>query len=505
MTVPNPTSRDKRAQRALRSEAAPAPALLRPKARALPTLNADGSRHWIRPRLFRGRLWRARTWVGWSLIVAFWVLPFVKVGGHPAILLDVPGRKFHFFGATLLATDGIALMLALLTAFLGVFFITAWLGRAWCGWGCPQTVYMELLFRPLERWIEGGRRAQARLDREGPNARRALKHVVFLALSALLANVFLAYFVGAERLLSWVTGSPLEHPTGFSTIAVTTALVFFDFSYFREQMCTTTCPYARLQSVLLDPQSLVIGYDQKRGEPRGRGKESADCVDCRACVVACPTGIDIRNGLQLECIACGQCVDACDSVMDKFKRPRGLVRYDTQVNLEAVGRAAPGLAEERRTLRPPSKRAHRARLAVYASLLAALVAGLSAFASRAAQPDVTLLRGIGAPFELREGAVLNRIRVKVQNRADTEASYTLALSGPAGVRLIAPENPLKVAAGHRATTSVFVSLPATAFTNGSAPVQFEVSDGGRSVTRPYTLLGPRGSAGARPGATGGRQ
>ncbi|HTV24110.1 MAG TPA: cytochrome c oxidase accessory protein CcoG, partial [Polyangiaceae bacterium] len=385
--------------------------------RVLPTLNQDGSRRWIRPRPFDGRFVRARRKVGWGLIALFVTLPFVRVAGNPALLFDIPARQFHFFGATLRATDGVLLMLLLLAIFVAIFAITAWLGRAWCGWGCPQTVYLEFVFRPLERWIEGGRNAQLHLDREGPNARRFVRYAVFALLSVLLGNLFLSYFVGVERLKHWMTESPFTHPTGSLVVLVTSLLVYADFGYFREQMCTVACPYARLQSVLLDPKSIVVGYDAGRGEPRGRGTSNGDCVDCGACVATCPTGIDIRDGLQLECIACAQCVDACDSVMTKFNRPRGLVRYDASHALHGV----------KGSLRP-----HRSRLFVYSAVLVALVGGLVFFARGASRPEVTLLRGLGAPFELVGGSVRNQVRLKIQNRSSAGAAYHIDVLGVPG-------------------------------------------------------------------------
>ena len=277
--------------------------------RVLPTLNADGTRNRIRPKLYDGKWYRRRLIVGWLLIVTFVGLPFLSVRGKPAILLDVPHRRFHLFGETFLPTDGVLLMLLMLSILLGVVLVTAVVGRAWCGWGCPQTVYMEFVFRPIERLFEGGRNDQLKLDRGGVlPGRRVLKNLVFLLLSALVANVFLAYFVGVDALARWVRQSPAEHPVPFLVMAGTAGLVFFDFAYFREQMCTVICPYARLQSVLLDKDSIVIGYDGRRGEPRTHGKARAgagptgDCIDCNQCVNVCPTGIDIRNGTQLECV-----------------------------------------------------------------------------------------------------------------------------------------------------------------------------------------------------------
>lgn len=448
--------------------------------RVLPTLNADGSRRRIRPKLHRGRFWRARLVTGWGLILLFVTLPFLRMNGKPVMLLDVPARQFHLFGRTFLATDGVLLMLLMLSIFTFIIWVTALFGRGWCGWACPQTVYMEYLFRPIETWIEGGRPAQLALDKRGPNARRVLKQGVFLVLSVIVANIFLAYFVGVERLARWVTQSPFEHPAPFLVMAVTAALVMFDFAWFREQMCTVICPYARLQSVLLDKRSLIIGYDANRGEPRSKGKpkpDHGDCIDCSACVVACPTGIDIREGLQLECIACAQCVDACDSIMARIGKPPGLVRYGSQTTLET--------GEETSLWRP--------RVLIYPAILLGFVTALVVIAGRIGGADVTVLRGIGAPFVEQPSGVQNQIRIKVENRGESSKAYSIELLDAPGATLIAPENPLRVGAGTHQSTSVFVLAPRSLFQGGLRPVRFRVSDGaGFQKELPYKLLGPTG-------------
>jgi cytochrome c oxidase accessory protein FixG len=449
--------------------------------RVLPTLNADGTRNRIRPRLYPGKLHTRRRLVAWALMASFVGLPFLKIGGKPAILLDVVKREFSLFGRTYLATDGVLLMLLMLTIFAVVFWTTALVGRAWCGWGCPQTVYMEFVFRPIERLFEGKREAQLRLDKNGLSLRRLAKNLVFLGLSFALANVFLSYFVGTHTLRTWITEAPSRHSSGFLVVVVTTALMFFDFAYFREQMCTVVCPYARLQSVLLDRRSLLIGYDAPRGEPRSKGKPKpghGDCIDCQACVVSCPTGIDIREGLQLECLACGQCADACDSIMARIGKPVGLIRYASQDALE-TGKKTPLV---------------RTRVVIYSVLLLGLIVTLSASLLAKPAADVTILRGIGAPFSENGATVINQIRVKIRNRSGVEQSYHIEISDLVGTQLIAPEDPLLVAAGDQRTTSVFVMVPRAAFSHGMVAVHFRVTDahGYRSVF-PYQLLGPEGT------------
>lgn len=446
----------------------------------LPTLNMDGSRRWLRVRVSRGRSWRQRRAVAFGLIALYAALPWIRIGGRPALQLDLVHGRLFAFGMAFQPTDTVVLMLLLLVVFLAIFLLTAVAGRAWCGWACPQTVYLEFVFRPLERLL-------APRPGAGPRARVvawAALAITYGGAALLLANNFLAYFVGTDTLLTWISQSPAEHPGPFAVMAGTTGLMLFDFAHFREQMCTVACPYARLQSVLLDPDSLIIGYDARRGEPRGKlGRARGDCVDCRACVATCPTGIDIRAGLQLECIACAQCADACDAIMARLGRPPGLVGYASQRGLETgVGR---------RRLRP--------RVAIYAALLAGLVTALAAALALRQDLDAWLLRGTGAPYALTgDGRVSNQLRVRLQNRRGAPLRVELALAGgQADLALIAPENPLTLPALGQVTTSVFVLAPAAGFEHGrrTAVLEVRTSTGAAPRTLRGSLLGPVRPAG----------
>ncbi len=456
--------------------------------RVLPTLNRDGTRRWLLPRLSPGRFWRRRRTLAWALIGVFTLIPYLRMNGKPLILLDIVRREFTLFGATFLPTDTMLLMLLLVGIFLGIFLLTAVYGRVWCGWACPQTVYMEFLYRPIERLIDGGRGAQLRAAGGTFSVRRLVKLGVFLVLSMYLAHTFLAYFVGVEALRHWITRPPLEHPIAFLVMAGTTALMLLDFGWFREQVCLVACPYGRFQSVLLDRRSLIVGYDQRRGEPRGvfRRRKAAtaplqpaswgDCVDCSACVATCPTGIDIRDGLQMECIHCTQCIDACDAVMDRVGRPRGLIRYSSKDELAG---------QPRRMLRP--------RLVLYPLLLVVVWGAFSVALARREPVDVTVLRGLGTPFSLLpSGEVSNQIRIKIVNRRGSDQRYRIELGDAAGLRLVAPDNPLAVGAGKTATATVFVTARRDAFDDGRRDVRFLISDAtGFSTAAPYRLLGPK--------------
>jgi cytochrome c oxidase accessory protein FixG len=460
----------------------------------LSTLRNDGSRRWLYPTPSTGRLWRWRRVVGWALIAFFVALPVVQIGGRPAVLLDIAAREFTFFGFTFYPTDTFLLLLVGIAALVSIALVTALLGRVWCGWGCPQTVYLEFVFRPVERLVEGAEHVRARRD-AGPWTldkawRKGVKWAVYVAVSAFLAHTFTAYFVGWERLLAWMTGPPTEHWPYFVLAAVTTGLVLFDFGVFREQMCTITCPYARFQSVLLDPDSLIVSYDPTRGEPRARrGKKAiaeeqagerpplGDCIDCGACVRTCPTGIDIREGLQMECIACTQCIDACDDIMDAVDLPRGLIRYTSE-----------------RALEGERTRAVRGRTVAYGLLLTA-VAVVFTVALTTRQPyDVNLGRSVGEPFvELEDGAVANRIRLRVRNQTATAGAFRVSLAAPAGgsVRLGAAQ-PVEVGSQEMVRVEGFVVVPRAAFGDAAetaAAVRLTFEDGStRDV--PFVLLGP---------------
>ena len=382
--------------------------------RVLSTLNEDGSRFLIRPRLSHGRFLTGRRIVAWALIVAFILLPRIRIGGRPAFLIDLVSREVDILGAVFRPSDGLVLMLLGLAIAFTVFLVTALFGRVWCGWGCPHSVYLEHVFRPIERWIEGSPGQQRKLDAtKGFVPRRALKWVVFAAVSFALSNVFLAYFVGTDRLEQWVFESPADHPGGFALVCGVAALVLFDFGYFREQMCIVACPYGRLQSVLLDRQSLIVAYDEKRGEPRTHLKVvgGGDCVDCSACVTTCPTGIDIRSGLQMECIGCAQCIDACDSVMDKLKRKRGLIRYTSKDELAGIPR-----------------KLLRVRTVLYPALIV-LAGGLFTWSiARRTGTELWVERITGPSFvELPDGRISAQTRIKIENEADHPRLFTITV------------------------------------------------------------------------------
>ncbi len=452
------------------------------RGRVLATLNEDGSRRWIRPKPSHGRWYARRRAVAYTLIAMFLLFPHLRWNGKPWLLLDLPARKFTFFGTTFLPTDTLLLMLLFVSVLIAIFMATALFGRVWCGWACPQTVWMEFIYRPIERAIEGGWNASRVLDRDRRHLAppRLLKHAVYAAVSIVLGNTFLAYFVGTDALRTWMLGSPLEHPVPFITMAATSLLVFLDFSWFREQTCIVACPYGRWQSALLDRQSVIVAYDPRRGEPRGKGSGArdglGDCIDCGACVLTCPTGIDIRDGLQMECVHCTQCADACDDIMLKVGKAPGLIRYSSQ----------DALAGKARNLL-------RARTVLYPLAFTAFFGAFLLVLATRSDADITLLGPVGAPYAREaSGIIVNQVRFRIVNRTAEPRAYTISYLDDPGARLIAPENPVRVDPGATATTSVFVMQEAGRFTDGERHVIFRITDDGdyrRELD--WRLLGPR--------------
>ncbi|MGB7344195.1 MAG: cytochrome c oxidase accessory protein CcoG [Pirellulaceae bacterium] len=457
-------------------------ALLDSPQHVLSTLEKDGSRRWLKPRLSMGHWWKRRRVIAYILMAVFVVVPHLRVNGKPLVLLDIVARQFTVLGKTFLPTDTVVLALLMLSVFITVVLVTAIAGRAWCGWACPQTVYMEFLFRPIDRFFEGtvGKGGKAK---NVAGVWQVARIAVYLFLSMFLAHTFLAYFVGTERLAIWIRSSPFSHPIAFLVMAGTTVAMMFDFLYFREQMCLIACPYGRFQSVMLDEQSLIVGYDPGRGEPRAKGKRGegdskGDCVDCNQCVVVCPTGIDIRDGLQMECINCTQCIDACNDVMDRVGKPQGLIRYSSQ---DALARKP--------------KKLLRGRTLIYPLILVGVLSGFALAIRSKSSFDARLLRGRGAPFTLMESRqVMNSFNMRLVNRTDDTQAYSFAVVSPEGATLdVVDRDGLTLDAGKTSLVPLSIRFP-MGLTNrsGTTEAVLKINDGSeneRLVT--FKLLGPR--------------
>lgn len=464
----------------------------------LASVRVDGGRVSIHPADVSGRftLWRRLTAV--VLIAVYVLLPWIPVGAHPAVFLDVVNLRFHFFGLTFAAQDFWLGFFLLTGMAFGLFYLTALFGRLWCGWSCPHTVFLEHVYRRVERWIEGDAQQRRQLDKatwsQEKLLKRGSKHVLFVLISLVIAHVLLAYFVSLPQVWQMVTHSPAEHWGVFLFVVVATGMLYFNFAFFREQLCIILCPYGRLQSALIDDDSVTIGYDEVRGEPRGKahhgptampvpaagpaGARVGDCIDCFKCVHVCPTGIDIRQGLQLECIGCANCIDACDEVMTRIGRPRGLIRYDSLNGL--AGRA-------RRILRP--------RIILYTILLVvgATVAMLSA--SRYRPMSMSAVRMIGAPYFVDTDSVRNQFNVRVINKQTEpvvfELNVTPVAGAPEGLRWTGWEGGVQVGPGAEVVRPLILFVPREVY-SGKFRLRLTVTDapGQATVEREIEFIGP---------------
>jgi cytochrome c oxidase accessory protein FixG len=397
------------------------------------------------------------------------------------VFLDVDTREFFLFGATFNSQDTWLLFFLMTGVGFGLVYATALAGRVWCGWACPQTVFLEGIYRNIERLVEGPREKRVRRN-AGPwtldkVTRKVVKQALYVLASLLVAHIFLSYFASIPRTFAMVRQSPAAHPEAFAWVVAMTALFYGNFAWFREQLCVVLCPYGRLQSALLDEHSLVVGYDARRGEPRGKKGTSGagDCVDCKRCVVVCPTGIDIRGGTQMECLACTACIDACDDVMVRLGRPRGLVRYDSQ----------DGLAGKPRKFL-------RSRIVLYTVLL--VVGAVVAFAATRRRRDfeVGLLRLPGEPYTVQQGEVRNALQLHLVNKRSEVSELRIDVQPAPGMAVVVPMQTVTLAALADIRVPVFLSVPRDGF-HGDFPVRVTVVRGGDardSTLVTGTFLGP---------------
>ena len=450
----------------------------------LASVHRDGRRKWVYARQPSGRFYRARTMVAIVLLVFLVGAPFIHLNGQPLILLNILERRFVLFGLVFWPQDFYLVVLIALTGLVTLALSTAAIGRVWCGWLCPQTVFLEMVFRRLEYLIDGSAERQLQRDSRpwtaATWARAGLKQALFFALSFGIANVFLAYIIGAGPLWTIVTDPPGRHLAGLVAITIFSLLFYGVFARFREQACTLACPYGRVMSSLIDRRTITVTYDEPRGEPRGRRSHAAaaptgDCVDCARCVTVCPTGIDIRNGIQLECVNCTACMDACDDVMRRLQRPTGLIRLTSHERLQ-----------------PGRRPWWSGRLAAYTAAWLLLVGAVVVLLARREALDVLILRQAGTLHAtLPDGAVANFYTVQVFNRTGQRLPFEIRAVSPAGATVtrlgLAPEvRPHALLEGR-----LLLALPAAALTATATPVRFDVRVDGRAVRHiDSSFIGP---------------
>jgi cytochrome c oxidase accessory protein FixG len=450
------------------------------------TVDEKGKRVWIYPKKPSGRLHNYRLAVTAILLAVFFAGPFIKIGGQPILLLNLFERRFVIFGQVFWPQDFFLLALTLITLFVFVILFTVVFGRVWCGWACPQTLFMEMVFRKIEYWIEGDANQQRKLNQQPWTTQKIIKkagkQLIFILISVIISHTAMAYLIGIERVKEIVSQPPTEHLAGFIGLVAFTGIFYFVFSWFREQACIAVCPYGRLQGVLLDKNSIVVAYDWLRGEPRGKLKKNApdpekgDCIDCKLCVHVCPTGIDIRNGTQLECVNCTACIDACDEVMVKIGKPKGLIRFASY-----------------NSIKEGVKKLFTARVAGYSAVLIALVVLLSFMVATRSDIETTILKVPGTLFQRTDdGKITNLYNIEFVNKTFTDIELTLKAESPTGVSIRkVGDQGIVVPAGDLYKGVWFIEIPADKVTSAKMLVRIGVYKGEKKIeTVKAKFVGP---------------
>ena len=460
---------------------------------SIATINEDGKRAWVFPKKPSGKFYDYRKIVSYVLLAFLFAAPFVKINGNQFLLFNVLERRFNIFGFPFWPQD---FHLFVISMIIGVIFITVFtvaFGRIFCGWICPQTIFLEMVFRRIEYWIDGDRGAQMKLKRTKwtPEKirKRVLKHTIFIIISFLIANVFLAYLIGSDKLLNYVTEGPFKHLGTLFPLLIFTGLFYFVFSWFREQVCIIACPYGRLQGVLLDNKSIIVAYDHKRGEGENGRKKfrknedraalgHGDCIDCMQCVHVCPTGIDIRNGTQLECVNCTACIDECDDIMEKVGLPKGLIRYASEDNIEK---------------KEPFK--FTLRLKAYIVVLFVLTSVLIAMLQLRNDVEARVLRLPGQLFEHKADNIISNVfTYKLVNKTTKEINdVNFKLKKFKGtIKLVSTDKSFVVPAQGLAEGTLFIELNQSLIKGDKTKLTIEVYSGKKLIeTTTVNFLGPR--------------
>lgn len=442
-------------------------------------------RQWIYAKKPQGELYKKRQWVGYSLLLFLFIVPFIKINGEPFLMFNFIERKFSILGNLFYPQDLYIFVFGMLIVMVCVVLFTVVFGRVWCGWTCPQTIFLELIFRRIEYWIEGDWQQQKKLD-AGPNTdqkqlKKILKHGIFLIISFFISNIFLSYIIGVDALMKIITDPLDQHIGGLISIIIFTLVFYGVFAYVREIVCIAICPYGRLQGVLLDDQSITVAYDHRRGEPRGKQQKDAvttqgDCVDCKLCVHVCPTGIDIRNGLQLECVSCTACIDACDAVMDKIGKPKKLIGFYPMGEIEGT-----------------LKKKSNTRAIAYSVVLVALMSVFGFLLFNRSQVDGRLLRAKGSTYQLRDDKTISNLySLELINKSGKEMPFKLVCDDPRlKIQLVNPIQ--KLSKDGHATLSFFLIIANKDVETYKSNVKLAIYSGDKKVeSLKTTFIAPPG-------------
>jgi len=459
---------------------------------SIATIDSEGKRSWIFPKKPVGRYYEYRKLVSYFLLAFLFAAPFIKINGNQFLMFNVLERRFNIFGAPFWPQDFHLFVIMMIIGVVFVVFFTVAYGRIFCGWICPQTIFMEMVFRRIEYWIEGDRGKQIRLAKQPWNGekirKKALKWSIFAIISFLIANIFLAYLIGSDRLIMYISEGPAAHMSTFVSLSIFTAVFYFVFAWFREQVCIIACPYGRLQGVLLDNKSIVVAYDYKRGEKEaGRAKfkknedrvasGKGDCIDCFQCVHVCPTGIDIRDGTQLECVNCTACIDACDHIMESVNLPKGLIRYASIDNIEKK-----------------AKFKFSARLKGYTAVLGILIAVFTGMLFLRNDLEANILRLPGQLYEHKaDNMISNVYTYKLVNKTTKEIEdvHFELLSHNGTIELVTHKN-FTVPAQDLAEGTLFIEINQAALKGDKDRLEIGVYSGEKLIeTTTTAFLGPR--------------